>query len=194
MDAETINVGIRIKSRFHEIEPDKTESLCYFAEMMESVMEGDDSEESEEVRRFLKFLFDDDGECDNFEMYTEGELYYGDGKLEVRYREPEITGMGDSVTSISFDCGDRSLVTITRGGDVYTALVLERGVRHTCAYNTSSQPFIVYTTARRIENSLDRRGGTLDMIYTVETGMSPPQFNRMTMTVTPVPRSEALPI
>ena len=190
MGTDVINVGIRIRSRFHEIEPDTTESLIYFAEMMESMISDDtgDSEENEQIKGLLRFLLDDDGDSDgdSFEMYTEGELYSGDGKIEVRYREPEISGMGDCVTSISFDCDDRDLVTVTRGGDVYTALVLERGVRHTCAYNASSRPFVIYTTARRIDNNLSRNGGQLDMIYTVETGMSPPQFNRMSITVTPV--------
>ena len=190
MGTDMINVGIRIRSRFHEIEPDTSESLCYFAEMMGSMISegyGDD-EENEQIRGLLRFLMDDEGDDDgdSFEMYTEGELYSGDGKIEVRYREPEISGMGDCVTSISFDCDDRDLVTVTRGGDVYTALVLERGVRHTCAYNVGPRPFTVFTTAKRIENSLSRSGGKLDMVYTVETGMAPPQYNRMSITVTPV--------
>ena len=190
MDIRCRKVGVRIRSRFHDIEPDASESFCYFAEMIDNMGDGEDGEQ---IKQLIKMLMEDEGECEKFEIYTEGELYTGDGKIEIRYREPDMTGMGDTVTSVSFETGNRDLVTITRGGDVYTALVLERGVRHTCAYNTSQLPLLIYTTARRIENSVGENGGELDMIYTVETGMSPPQFNRMTMNVTVSPSQDDYP-
>ncbi len=187
MDIAGKKVGIRVSSHFHDIEPDAAESLCYFAEMLDQV----DDEDGEQLKALLRLIIEDESDDDSLDMYTEGELYTGDGKTEIRYREPDVESMGETVTSVSFDDGDRELVTITRGGDVYTALVLEQGVRHTCAYNTGSLPLLIYTTARRIENTVGEDGGVLDMIYTVETGMSPPQFNRITMNVTLTPQDAA---
>lgn len=194
MDIEKRKVGIRIESRYHEIEPDSSEAFCYFAEMLNAEAEscgetdgmcGDSftSDEAAEIMRLVREIFEADDE--KIELYTEGELYFGGGKFEVRYREPnEVTGMGESVTSISFDFDNRDMITITRGGDVYSALVLERGVRHTCAYNTDALPLIIYTTAKRIKNEMTQDGGVLDMIYVVEAQSGPAQYNRVTVNVT----------
>lgn len=199
MYTEKRKVGIRIESRYHEIEPDTSEAFCYFAEMLNAEAESDESgseeftsDDAAEITRLIREIFEVDDE--KIELYTEGELYFGDGKLEVRYREPnEVTGMGESVTSISFDSDNREIITITRGGDVYSALVLERGVRHTCAYNTDALPLIIYTTAKRIKNELHRDGGMLDMIYIVEAQSGPAQYNRVTVTVTVHDSEEVCP-
>lgn len=191
---EIKKVGIRIESRYHEIDEDAGEAYCYFAEMVDAVAEFDEeledgsedkltADEAAKITKLIRDIFEEEDEA--VEIYTEGELYCGDGKIEVRYREPsEVTGMGESVTSISFEESDRDIVTITRGGDVYSALVLERGVRHACAYNTDTMPFIIYTMAKRIDNGLTESGGVLDMIYTVEAQHGAAQFNRVTVTVT----------
>ncbi len=185
---ETKKVGIRVVSRFHVIEPDTSEALCYFAEMMDSAVDdGEDGsaftkDDADELFGIMRDALGTDDDC--IDIYTEGELYVGDGKLELRYAEPEeVTGMGKSVTSITFTEERRDIVTVTRGGDVYSALVLERGVRHTCAYNTEVMPLLVYTTAKRIENTLTASGGVIDMVYTVETRAGTAQYNRVTVTV-----------
>ncbi len=205
--AVTKKAGIRVVSRFHPIEEDAPEAFLYFAEMMDvmtggepagaeffSDIDGDGGEPGGDidprVRRAACEMVDAargalEDVDDKYEIYTEGELICGGGRLEVRYREPdELTGMGDTVTSISFEEERRGIVTVTRGGDVYSALVLERGVRHSCAYSTEPLPLVVYTTARRIDNGITENGGTLDMIYTVEARAGEAQYNRVTLTVT----------
>ncbi len=192
-------VGVRVESRYHEIGEDTSEALCYFAALADLAAEDADdsandrpdvsdadrftSDNAAVLTNYLRQVFEPDDE--RVEIYTEGELFSAGGRLEVRYREPkEATGMGNSVTSISFDEKNRGIITITRGGDVYAALVLERGVRHTCAYNTGPVPLLIYTTAKRIDNKLTSSGGTLDMIYTIESQFGTAQFNRVTVTVT----------
>lgn len=172
-------VKVRLKSQFHEVIDERTDAVRYFAEMM-SMASGIEAD----VDEMIKNLFPDDTET--MEMCTEGELYYGDGRIEIRYAEPEITEMGDSVTAVSFEESDRGLIAVMRGGDVYTALILERGVRHACVYSTQMMPITIYTTAKQIENGLTRDGGTLLLVYTVETYEGPVQFNRMVMTVSPL--------
>lgn len=187
-------VGVRIESRFHEIEDDTSEAFCYFAEMVDSVSAsggeifagiGDEeftASDAEELTGLVRDLLLSNDE--NISIYTEGELRTRDGRVEVRYREPDdALGLGSSVTSITFDEADRDIVTITRGGEITMALVLERGVRHACAYNTPVMPMIIYTTAKRVDNRLTDAGGALDLIYTVETQGGAAQFNRVTVTV-----------
>lgn len=193
MDTLKKKVGVRVESRFHEILPYSDEAFGFFAGMADLAAECDSDEftksDADDVVKLMCELFEPDDETTDF--YTEGELYYGGGRLEVRYREPnELTGMGETVTSVYFEEGDRELVTITRGGAVYSALVLERGVRHTCAYNTDSLPIVIYTTAKRVDNKLTPSGGVLDLIYTVETQSGPAQYNRATVTVNVIGEEE----
>ena len=187
-------VGVRVESRFHEIEPDASEAFCYFAEMIGEAGEigdmiggGDDnftSKDADALTNFMREIFESDD--DATEVYTEGELFINDNMLEVRYREPkEVTGMGPAVTSLSFDMDSPGIVTITRRGYVYSTLVIERGVRHTCAYNASgTAPFLIYTMAKRVDNKLTADGGELNMTYMVETQAGPVQFNRVAVKVT----------
>ncbi len=175
------DVIIKIKSEFHEIEREKDDAVRFLTEMRPFA--GDDGDISEEgIDLLLNELFRDDTE--SMEICTEGELILDGGRLEVRYTEPESTEMGETVTSISFDTSDRGLVAVMRGGDVYTALLLERGVRHSCVYSTSYVPITIYTTARRVENTLTENGGEINLAYTVESGMGVEQFNRMSIKVT----------
>lgn len=173
------NVKVRLKSQFHEVIEERSDAVRYFAEVMSFVPDIDlDADE------MVKSLFPDDTE--SMEICTEGELYYGDGRIEVRYVEPEVTQMGESVTAVSFEESDPGLVSVMRGGDVYTALVLERGVRHACVYSTEIMPITIYTTAKHVRNELTAEGGELELVYTVEAQGGIVQFNRMTMTVSPM--------
>lgn len=177
-------VIIKIRSQFHEVEPEKTDAIRFLTEMKHAASEDAGAEiTSDGFDAMLKELFENDPET--MEICTEGELFADDGRIEVKYTEPAPTGMGETVTSISFDPSDRGLVAIMRGGDVYTALILESGVRHSCVYNTSYMPITIYTTAKRVENTLTENGGELYLVYTVESGLGPEQFNRMNISVTP---------
>lgn len=180
-------VIIKIKSQFHEIERERADAVRFLTEMRSFA-----SEEAEGIisddgfDELIRELFTDESET--MEICTEGELVSEGGRIEVRYAEPAPTEMGETVTSISFDESDRGLVAVMRGGDVYTALILERGVRHSCVYNTTYVPITIYTTAKRVENTLTENGGELHLVYTVESGVGVEQFNKMTITVTPVER------
>lgn len=176
---KSLKVKVKLRSQFHEVINERTDAVKYFTEMMAAASEIDPN-----VDEMLKSLFPDNTET--MEMCTEGELYYGDGRIEVRYVEPEITEMGDSVTAVSFEEAEPGIIAVMRGGDVYTALILELGVRHGCVYNTELMPITIYTTAKQIKNTLSYTGGELSLVYTVEAQKGIVQFNRMVMTVTPL--------
>ncbi len=171
---------IKIKSQFHEIVEEKRDAARFLAELRSAV--GEDSPVfGEGFDEMMNGLFGEDGET--MEICTEGELIAEDGRIQIKYSEPEPTGMGETTTAISFDEADRGLISIMRGGDIYTALILERGVRHSCVYNTSYIPITIHTTARRVENRITEDGGELLLAYTVEGGMGAIQYNKMLISV-----------
>ena len=184
METYKKEVKVRLKSQFHEIINEKNEALRQITNMM-MYMTPEDLD-GEDVEAMIKRLFDDEDE--SMDICTEGELYYGDGRIEIRYIEPELTEMGESVTAVTFEEDDPGLVAVMHGGDVYTALILERGVRHACVYSAGIMPITIYTTAKKVENELTENGGVLTLVYTVETQEGIVQYNRMQMTVTPLNR------
>ncbi len=174
-------VIIKIRSQFHEIERERDEAVRFITEMRSFAADGGDISE-DGFDGLLRELFGDEDET--MEMCTEGELVSEGGRIEVKYTEPEPTGMGETVTSISFDTSDRGLIAIMRGGEIYTALILERGVRHSCVYSTAYMPITICTTAKKVENSISEDGGELLLVYTVEGGMGVEQYNKMQISVT----------
>ncbi len=176
-------VIIKIKSQFHEVDPEKTDAIRFLTEMKHAASEEDASSEitNDGFDAMIQELFENEPET--MEICTEGEITSDGKRIEIKYTEPATTGMGETVTSVSFDVSDRGLVSILRGGEVYTALILERGVRHSCVYNTAYFPLTIYTTAKRVENTLTENGGELYLVYTVEGGMGVVQFNKMSINV-----------
>lgn len=106
---------------------------------------------------------------DKVELITEAE-YRDDGKrIEIRYEETELTGMEGSITCISFDRESPGIVSILRGGSVYTVMIFEEGKRHICAYETPVMPFELCIFTRRVQNNIGfDTGNSLDLDYLIE--------------------------
>lgn len=118
--------------------------------------------------------FDDENDfgqdfVDGVELTTEAE-YRDDGKrIEIRYEETELTGMEGSVTCISFDRESPGIVSMLRGGSVYTVMIFEEGKRHICAYETPIMPFELCIFTRKVNNSIGfDTGKSLDLDYLIE--------------------------
>lgn len=94
--------------------------------------------------------------------------YHDDGtRISMTYHESELTGMAGATTSISFNKNDAGLVSMLRHGTVKTALVFEKGKRHTCVYETPIMPFEICVLTSDVVNAIEAEG-TLTLDYTVE--------------------------
>ena len=101
------------------------------------------------------------------ELMMEGS-YHDDGtRISISYREGEQTGIKNARTTISFQKNDPTLVTMTRDGEVRTALCFEEGRRHLSVYQTPYMPFEVAVKTKRVKNRIVE-DGTLHLDYTVE--------------------------
>ncbi len=101
------------------------------------------------------------------EMTVEGKLKESLGKVELKYDEPEISGLGATAAVFAFSLDSPELVTMMRSGMVSTALVFERGRSHICAYNTPLVPFEVGVHTFKIKNAL-LTDGTIFIDYAVQ--------------------------
>ena len=108
-----------------------------------------------------------------------------DGRLRLRYRESELSGMEGTTTEISFLPAEPTLVTIERSGTVRCALVLEPGRYHTGVYETPVLPLTVTTAAFRLENGIGADGGRMDVEYLLRIGGISAMRTHLTLDVVP---------
>lgn len=118
------------------------------------------------------------------ELMMEGS-YHDDGtRISISYREGEHTGMKNARTTISFQKNDPTLVTMTRDGEVRTALCFEEGRRHLSVYQTPYMPFEVAVKTKRVQNRI-AENGTLHLDYTVELKGANAEHTDFSLTLLP---------
>lgn len=111
--------------------------------------------------------------------------------LKVEYQEPETTGMGGTVTTLSIL--PEGVVSVNRvgtlaqegGRQVNMHLVFEQGKLHACIYDTGYFPLQLCVRTHALEHSLSIDGGCFDVDYSMEIGGQMTSRNRLKIVVTP---------
>lgn len=138
----------------------------------------------EELSELLatEYIEEDTGD-QSFELITSGVLSERGGRISIQYEESELTGLGGSVTNISFDENNTALVTMSRTGYHNTFLTFEKGKRHLCAYDSPVQPYQLCVSTREVKNKLTGRGGLLELDYVLEINGTSAEHSELSMRV-----------
>lgn len=80
------------------------------------------------------------------------------------------------------------VVTMSRSGSS-TRLILEKGRRHLCMYDTGFGALTVGIYTSQLDVDLDDSGGTLEIAYTLDVDSNLSSQNRLHIDVSPVPES-----
>lgn len=78
------------------------------------------------------------------------------------------------------------VVTMSRSGSS-TRLILEKGKRHLCLYDTGLGALTVGIYTSQLDVDLDDTGGTLEIAYTLDVDSNLSSQNRLHIEVAPVP-------
>jgi uncharacterized beta-barrel protein YwiB (DUF1934 family) len=100
------------------------------------------------------------------ELITEGRYYNKEGSYFISYKESETTGFDGVTTTLKIDGDD--CVTLTRSGPANSRLILEKGRRHLCQYDTGVGSLMVGVSSCRILSRLSDGGGELTFNYTLD--------------------------
>ena len=130
----------------------------------------------------LPFDFGPMEEANEAEFLVDGRLLTTTNEVKLLYEEGELSGMEGSLTCLSFLRVTPGVLTMTRSGEVNTALVFEEGQRHICVYHTPFLDFEVCVKSYRVRNALLERG-KIDLDYIVEIHGAKAEHCRMTITV-----------
>lgn len=74
-------------------------------------------------------------------------------------------------------------MTITRKGPMRSQLMLEKGRRHQCLYQTSAGDLMIGVFTKTMNNSLTKNGGTLEVSYTLDFNNDLVSENKFKITV-----------
>ncbi len=104
--------------------------------------------------------------------------------IRIEYKEPELTGMDGTVTTVTVL--ESGAVSVNRVGPINTHMVFESGKMHACIYDTGYFPIQICIHTSKLQNSLSVRGGCFDVEYNMEIGGRLASKNRMKLTVIPI--------
>ena len=119
---------------------------------------------------------------DEAEFVAEGRLVTTTNEVKLLYEEGELSGMEGSIASLTFLRESPGVLTMTRSGEVNTALVFEEGRRHICIYHTPFMDFEVCVKSYLVRNHLLDRG-YIDLDYIVEIHGAKAERCRMTISI-----------
>lgn len=109
-----------------------------------------------------------DGGNDRVQLMTRGSLVEKNGSFFISYKESETTGFAGCTTTVKLD-KDLQKVSMLRFGPAASQLVVEKGRRHLCHYDTGQGALTLGVAADEIESQLTPEGGTLHFSYTLDT-------------------------
>lgn len=107
----------------------------------------------------------DGGEEDRFELETPGRFSEKDGKFYIIYKETELTGFKNTVTTVKIS---PDTVLLTRSGDVSSRMEFSRGEKRLCNYNTPYGAIPVATELSEFSHSFTEKGGRARIRYALD--------------------------
>ena len=117
----------------------------------------------------IKGTMEQRGDTDTVELMTHGSLVHKDRAYYIVYKETETTGYEGCTTTVKV-AEDASKVSMLRFGKQTSQLVVEKGTRHLCHYETAYGAISLGVSADEIEQGLDENGGRLKFSYTLDSG------------------------
>lgn len=118
----------------------------------------------------IKSIQEANGERAVVELSTAGTFSFENGCCEIVYNEGEDGGMKGSVTTLKV-CAQESVV-LSRSGEFNSQMIIEKGARHLCHYNTPYGGIMMGISAEYISSALNENGGKLSFKYDVDVNSS----------------------
>ena len=138
----------------------------------------------------IKGTMEQRGDSDTVELMTRGNLVHKENAYYIVYKETETTGYAGCTTTVKV-AEDARRVSMTRFGKNHSQLIIEKGTRHLCHYETGYGAVSLGVAADAIEHALTEQGGRLKFSYTLDSGAETLiSRNSVLITVEPLKKQE----
>lgn len=135
-----------------------------------------------EVMIEIRGVYTQEDDTDTVEFVTGGTYYKEHDHYVIAYEESEMTGMAGCRTKLTVE-GNRC-VTMSRSAPAKSQLIIERGVRHQCHYDTGVGSMTIGVCGDRIVSALNDDGGTLEFAYSLDINTALASENSVSVKVT----------
>ena len=115
----------------------------------------------------IRGVYRQENDEDEIELFTTGSYYKRNGAYYIAYDESEATGFGDDTHTV-LKVEQEGRVTLSRTGANRSQLIIERGVRHQCHYDTGYGAMTIGVSGDRVVSHLDDHGGALEFAYSLD--------------------------
>ena len=122
-----------------------------------------------------------DGSQDTVELITTGSFYRKNETYYIIYQETAPSTFEGYKTTLKLE-QDRKISMIRHGGED-SSLVIERGVRHQCCYDTGLGTMLIGVSGRHIENNITDEGGYVHFQYSLDVNTALASVNDIYVTV-----------
>lgn len=126
------------------------------------------------------------GITETITLSTFGDYRRSDGKDYISYIDMDPRGAKGDVTTLTIDGGYKA--TLVKTGGTHSELVMEKGRRHICHYDTAFGNMMVGIKTDIIENQLTDEGGHVVLSYSLDVNSASISSNRLDITVDSVPK------
>ncbi len=135
-----------------------------------------------DVRITIKGIQYADGDQDLVELTTIGSLCRRNGAYYISYDESEATGFEGAKTTLKVE-GDQRVTMRRTGENMRSQLIIEKGQRHQCFYDTGYGSLTLGISGDDIVSCLDDNGGHLQVRYTLDINASMASENELSVDV-----------
>lgn len=126
------------------------------------------------------------GDADTIELTTKGSFVKRGASFFISYNESEATGYVGCLTTVKVDESGNK-VTMLRFGPNQSQLVIEKGRRHVCHYETGHGALSLGISADEIAYDLQSdKGGKVNFSYLLDSNTNSISRNEVKITVKPV--------
>lgn len=122
-----------------------------------------------------------DDQTDTIEFTTEGRFGINDGKYYLSYDEGQMMDNYNLKTKI-FVNSPESLV-LQRSGSIKSRMEIEKGKRNSCFYSTPVGDLCIGIYGESLDINLNESGGSLNMVYTIDSDLRLVSRNEVKITV-----------
>lgn len=124
------------------------------------------------------------GDRDVVELITTGQFCRRNKSYYIMYEESEATGFQGARTTLRFD-PTQQRVTMSRHGSVESQLIVEKGRRHQCNYETGYGSMTIGVSGDEIRSTLTDEGGNIFFRYSLDLNTALTSENQVDIIVSP---------
>ncbi len=122
-----------------------------------------------------------DNESDTVELSTEGRFGIKDGKYFLSYDEGQLLETGSVKTKIWINSPQS--VVLQRSGEINSRMEITQGQRSNCFYSTPVGGISMGIYGEAIDVNLNENGGSLNLVYTLDSDLKLIGKNTVKITV-----------